>query len=112
MALGLYGDFFFFAVASRLPFCAAILASASIAFFLVVVAYRTWAGIVIAVIVVFTVLLGLQYLVKGGELLYALLFAMYHAIEQYCVSISHVLLHRQAIPTVPIPLVPAQLPAP
>ncbi|KZV73486.1 hypothetical protein PENSPDRAFT_750051 [Peniophora sp. CONT] len=72
LALGLREDYIYFALTSRLPFVSSLLASVSMSLFLLAVAYRAWPSIVVTVTVVFAVLICLQYIVKGGEILWDL----------------------------------------
>ncbi|VDB85243.1 unnamed protein product [Peniophora sp. CBMAI 1063] len=68
LALGLYEDYCFFAIASSIPSLALLLASLFIMLCVLVIAGGAWPRTVISLSVIFGVLLGLEYIIKSGEI--------------------------------------------
>jgi len=68
LAVGVYSDYFFFALTSRLPLLFALVALVSLSAFLLAVAFAAWPGAVLWISALSGVLVSLQYLVKGTEL--------------------------------------------
>ncbi|KZV66257.1 hypothetical protein PENSPDRAFT_612864 [Peniophora sp. CONT] len=60
---------FYFALTSRLPLLAALISLLALAAFTIAVAYTAWPSAVLAVCGITGVLVGLQYIVRAGELL-------------------------------------------
>ncbi|KZV63271.1 hypothetical protein PENSPDRAFT_758104 [Peniophora sp. CONT] len=68
LAQSMYPSYFYFALTSRLPLLSALISLLALAAFLLAVAFMAWPSAVLAACGVAGVLVGLQYVVKAGEL--------------------------------------------
>ncbi|VDB85244.1 unnamed protein product [Peniophora sp. CBMAI 1063] len=69
LALGIYEDYCFFAIMAATPALSLLLAGLFVALFVLIAAWRVWPAAVAALAAVFTILVGMQYIIKGGEIL-------------------------------------------
>ncbi|VDC04218.1 unnamed protein product [Peniophora sp. CBMAI 1063] len=68
LAQSMYPSYFYFALTSRLPLFSALISLLALAAFLLAVAFAAWPSAVLAACGVSGILVGLQYVVKAGEL--------------------------------------------
>ena len=69
LAQSMYPSYFYFALTSRLPLLSALISLLALAAFLLAVAFAAWPSAVLAACGVAGVLVGLQYVVKAGEMI-------------------------------------------
>jgi hypothetical protein len=69
-ARDVYGSYAFFSLSARLPSLAVLISILALGVFVGRVAYQTLPAFVIVLGVVFAVVMGLQYIVRGSEVFY------------------------------------------
>jgi len=81
-AKDIYGSYLFFSLSARLPVLSMIISTTSLVFFLGRVAYNSLPGAVVAISLIFVLIMGLQFVVWGVNLLFRWIVSALAAIMQ------------------------------